>query len=457
MAQNLLSSWQELKTLNSGYMADKTWLKNWFSSQVKHNLQKHTKWYRFNHLNSSSITSLKEEYKRIGECIGDFKRLDYDPSYVADWFNEPEQHEFRRRGTPLAILGAVFGDDGYIQCNDCDKIEHENDSRYCYNDYYVCSDCSDDYVWSDSHDSYVSPDDADDDYDDDDEPEYENIGSYHSSKRVLGHIPSSYDQRKPRVLLGVELEMEAKRDSIDDLDERAEHLLDHMAWADGADGRRYRYCALEQDGSLDYGFEMVSGYTGLDIHRKQLEFFKDRFEGMRSHDTSTCGLHIHICKSDMSIYHAMKMVLFINDTGNSRLVRTLARRDASSYAKFKDKKGDKSWYKDASRARANKADKLRCLNADRYEALNFQNEKTIEFRLFRGTLKYETIMACLEFTYATWFFCRDTSAYDLTSEKFIEFIQKPEQKQDTKFLRAYLTEKGFIQAKVKNDLAVEAV
>lgn len=447
----LLDDWKSVKSVYSHRFHDKEWVHSWFRSQVSDRIQGRRHFYRFQ-WRLGAITELKREYKRVGEKVAQLKSVDADGWRFAEWINEREQHWIRDKISPTNILECAFGESDWIQCNDCNKIESLDESIFCYNDYHICSDCRDDYVYCDERDTYVE---RGDEYEseDEDEPEYRLIGNYHSSKRVLGHIPSSYDNRKPRVLLGLELEMEANRDDVDDLDDRAEVLLDEMEYHKGT-----RYCALEQDGSLDYGFEMVTGYTGLDVHQKQLEFFKNRFEGMRSHDTRTCGLHIHICKSDMSIYHAMKMVLFINDTGNANLIRALARRDASSYAKFKDKKGDTSWVKDANRARANKSDKLRCLNADRYEALNFQNEKTIEFRLFKGTLKYETIMACLEFTYATWFFTRDSSTYDLTAEKFLEFIQKPEQKQDTKFLRAYLTEKGFLKARSpKHDLAVEAV
>ena len=454
MNYNLLAKWLELKNEYPRLLLRENFLKDWVKSQCKDNIQGRT-WSRWGR--DYQFAQKKALFKEIGEKVAEFLADNQNSSGFAEWANS--RSDILHSSVSLTnILEEVFDDSSWVRCEDCEVIEHYDDARYCYNDYYVCSSCADNYVWSEYRETYITEDDYADEEDEEDDPEYENIGSYHSSKRYLGHIPSAYDNRKPRVLLGLELEMEANRSSVGDLDERAEHLLDSIAWATDTKGNRTRYCALEQDGSLDYGFEMVTGYTGLDVHQEQLKFFKNTFEGMRSHDTKTCGLHIHICKSDMSIYHAMKMVLFINDTGNANLVRSLARRDASSYAKFKDKKGDTSWYKDASRARASKTDKLRCLNADRYEALNFQNEKTIEFRLFKGTLKYETIMACLEFTYATWFFCRDTSAYDLTSEKFLEFIQKPQNKGDTKFLRAYLMEKGFIPEKCpRHDLAVEAV
>ena len=129
----------------------------------------------------------------------------------------------------------------------------------------------------------------------------------------------------------------------------------------------------------------------------------------------------------MSLYHASKLVLFINRPDNEKLVYSLARRSSDSYAKIYDKGEDLDWLKGAKRYE-NKRDQLRNLNGDRYEALNFQNSDTIEFRLFKGTLKYRTIMACLEFTYASWFFTKDASLADLSTDKFLEFISLPENK-----------------------------
>jgi hypothetical protein len=222
--------------------------------------------------------------------------------------------------------------------------------------------------------------------------------------------------------------------------DKAEQLLDAIGYAQ-IDGKNYRYAMCEGDGSLEHGFEMVTGYTGLDTHAKQLEFFKSPFRGAKSHDTRTCGLHVHICKSDASLLHCAKMVLFINESANQKLVRAVARRDGASYSKILNKKASYNWLKDGKGLP--KANRIQRLNGDRYEALNFQNEKTIEFRIFKGTLKYESIMASLEFTYATWHFCKDTGTNDLTTEKFLEFICSPENRQHSRFLRQYLKEKNF--------------
>jgi len=379
---------------------------------------------RYQYLNLRNYKGIKRNYQNFGASVGEAIRNE-DISEILELANDSvrvrhDWIDFIDEHFP-SYQGEIF------RCNDCEVIEHRDNSARCYNDYLVCESCRDNYEFDDHQDTWVREEDL---------TENGLIGEYHSSRQRLGHIASSYDDRKPRVLLGLELEIETENDRTN----TAQKLLDGVGEYEGE-----QYALLENDASLDHGFEMVTAYTGLDVHREQLSFFKDDLykplKGAKSHDTSTCGLHVHICKSDMTTLHGAKMILFINDQANERLIKAIARRD-SSYGSIKNKKEDKSWLKESLECRGKKS-QLRRLNRDRYEALNFQNDNTVEFRLFKGSLKYETIMACLEFTYATWFFCREASTKNLTIDFFLKFICANENKKDTKFLRSFLKSKGF--------------
>jgi hypothetical protein len=386
---------------------------------IQNNLEKHRD-HRWGYLRPNFL-DLRKRYKNFGRDMAVFIRDD-DSSSALDLIAETSvNHRFGW----VDFMNTHFGGD-YFECHDCDGIFSDDDAHNAYDDYSVCGSCVDNFRYSNRHGYYVR---------EDDEEEMENIRSYHTSSESLGHIPSKYDKRTPRVLLGLELEMEIKDNYC--RDERAGLLLDGIGEYDN-----YRYALCEEDGSLEHGFEMVTAYTGLDVHAKQLEFFKAGLRGAISHDSDNCGLHVHICKADMSTLHGAKMILFINDQANQKLIKAIARRDDSGYAKFKNKQVDKSWLKSAMGCET-KRSQLRNLNHDRYEALNFKNDKTIEFRLFKGSLVYETIMSCLEFTYATWFFTRESSTKNMTIDGFLKFICANENRGDTKFLRAYLKAKGF--------------
>jgi hypothetical protein len=343
---------------------------------------------------------------------------DYKYRFIRSSFNEV-----------VEVFNSKF-DMYFAICEDCGLIETDNDIHSAYDgDRAVCNACFENYHYHDGTGQYVHDDDEN--YQDDDE-DNSIIGEYHTSSENLGKIPSLFDKRKSQIFLGLELEIEVNEDYS--RQDKAEMILNNIGTHIDDKNNRYTYCLAEDDGSLNYGFEIVSGYTGLDVHEKQLAYFKKPIRGLKSHDTSTCGLHIHIDKRHVSLNHATKMILFMNDSGNQKLIKTIARRSSNRFCKVLNKKADYSWLKSAKRA----SDPLCNLNEDRYECLNFQNDKTIEFRLFKGTLKFESIMSCLEFTYATWFFCKDNGYQDLTIENFIKFICKPQNRSDTKYLRAYL-------------------
>jgi hypothetical protein len=382
------------------------------------------RWWR----SSYRFLDLRRRYKKFGRDMAVFIRDD-DSSSALDLIAECSVNH--RYGW-VDFMNTHFGGD-YFECHDCDGIFGDDEAHNAYDDYSVCGSCVDNFRYSERHGYYVRDDDED--YSDN-----EHIREYHTSSDCLGHIPSKYDKRTPRVLLGLELEMEIRGDYC--RDDRAGVLLEGLGKYRHSNFNFYDYALCENDGSLENGFEMVTAYTGLDVHAKQLEFFKSGLKGAISHDSDNCGLHVHICKADMSTLHGAKMILFINDQANQKLIKAIARRDDSSYAKFKNKQSDKQWLRDAVGCET-KRSQLRNLNHDRYEALNFKNDKTVEFRLFKGSLVYETIMSCLEFTYATWFFTRESSTKNMTIDGFLKFICANENRGDTKYLRAYLKAKGF--------------
>jgi hypothetical protein len=112
----------------------------------------------------------------------------------AEWFNDT-----------FADAPEVF------HCDDCMVLEWDGDGHWAHDgNEHICGVCCDEnYTWSDLQDTYIT----NDEYEEEQENEQEDdsvIGDYHSSKRRLERIPSSFDTRKTRVLMGLELEMEVR-------------------------------------------------------------------------------------------------------------------------------------------------------------------------------------------------------------------------------------------------------
>ena len=150
------------------------------------------------------------------------------------------------------------------------------------------------------------------------------------------------------------------------------------------------YC--KSDGSLNDGFEIVThphsfqALKTLDL--RVLDTL--RRKGFRSWDTSTCGLHVHISRTAFrkngkrDEAHELRFQKLIYDNGVH--VRAIAGR-SSSYARFNDK--------------GKLVPKVKYgQTADRYEAINVQNDHTLEVRVFRGSLKPERVLSAVEFLHS---------------------------------------------------------
>lgn len=150
------------------------------------------------------------------------------------------------------------------------------------------------------------------------------------------------------------------------------------------------YC--KHDGSLSgNGCEVVTHPATLKYHMESdlwqrvnaLAIESD----MRSHDTTTCGLHIHISRkpfSDNSVanYEAKIALAFEKFWGEWV---TFSRRKESSLNQW------------ASRYDVTTIEELNdeMRTASRYHSVNVRNSNTVEIRIFRGTLKVETIKATI--------------------------------------------------------------
>jgi hypothetical protein len=308
------------------------------------------------------------------------------------------------------------------------------------------------------------------------------IGSYHSSKEKCGALPNLDGTAFSGLTLGMELEMEiSPRADASNMGREAiarklvKRIKDARpaAWDKNDPG----YAFLENDGSISHGFEMVTSWGSLDVHREMVlkVFGPDNhdsdahpFEGLlRSNDAEcSCGLHVHLAKPE-SISHAAKMQAFYHDPANRKLIRAIARRYAVHYAKVVDGMNKDNVKKHAvntmkqqsvnlrhfnTKGNYSRGDKQRIVSraisrlsgGDRYQQVNYCNSATVEIRVFKGSMLPTTIIACLEFSQAVWMFCRDAKATDLTIAKFMEYVNAPSNRQETRFLRAYLAQRGFI-------------
>ena len=167
------------------------------------------------------------------------------------------------------------------------------------------------------------------------------------------------------------------------------------------------FCRVESDGSLDNGFEIVSAPMTLAAHKATdwTGLFAKLVEmGARAHDTDTCGLHVHVSRAALGNDDEAKRLciakIFELVERFQQHLSCFARRDitASQWCQPTEYGHSTS---DGSRALRRKAATVQdrqgfdVHDGRRYRAVNLQNPSTIEFRLFKGTLKPDTFYATI--------------------------------------------------------------
>ena len=187
---------------------------------------------------------------------------------------------------------------------------------------------------------------------------------------------------------GVELEI----DGAGEDDTSAQKV---MEIANG-NGLENLYC--KHDGSLDDGFELVTHPMTLEYHRNEMPWEKVLQEAIRlgyvSHQTTTCGLHVHVNRDAFGASEAeqdavIARILYFFEKNWEELLK-FSRRTPRQLEHWAARYG----YKDQPKELLDHA-KKGC-HGGRYTSVNLTNADTIEFRIFRGTLKYNTLIATLQ-------------------------------------------------------------
>ena len=166
---------------------------------------------------------------------------------------------------------------------------------------------------------------------------------------------------------------------------------------------------IKTDGSLDEGLELVTHPMTLEYHLNEMPWAevlrKAQSMGYLSHAAGTCGLHVHIsrlafgCTYEQQEAAIARLLYFVEKFWNS------------------------------------------C--AGRYTAVNLTNADTVEIRMFRGTLKLNTLKATLQMVnhlVEVAVSMSDTAVQELSWFDFLDDINEPELIQYLKERRLYVNE-----------------
>lgn len=276
-------------------------------------------------------------------------------------------------------------------CSDCGERFYIDEDRgdewcflcpSCYDDHWThCERCGNLVRMSDTRSpdwgEYEDRDLCDDCYERERENREKVIRDYY-------YKPDPIFYGTGKLFMGVELEVDGAGEDHEYADKvRSVFNADH------------ELAYFKHDGSLEDGFEIVTHPMTLEYHRENAPWEDVVAEckrlGYTSHNAGTCGLHVHVSRDAFGPDYVAQdnniaRVLYFFEKNWDELLK-FSRRTQHQLDQWASRYGYEHNPKDI-------LDKAK--DSSRYSAINLQNSSTIEFRMFRGTLKYNTIIATLE-------------------------------------------------------------
>lgn len=337
---------------------------------------------------------------------------------------------------------AIHVFDEKILCNDCfhrltvvcdccsDRIwssEAEGDShltlcRYCYdNQFTTCESCG----------TLIRTDEAH--YSDSDYPYCDSCYREYKDRSIkeYNYKPSPIFYGEGNFFMGVELEI----DEGGEVERYAEEIQD-IANAKN----EHLYC--KHDGSLNDGFELVSHPMTLEYHLNEMPWrdilHKAIDLGYSSHNSGSCGLHIHCNRSAFSAdYDDQEVIIgrivYFVEKHWQELVK-FSRRTSRTLNRWAAR------YATISATTKETYEKAKNKYMGRYVAVNLENEHTIEFRMFRGTLRYQTFIAALQLVEEICKTAVKLSDQELEAMSWCDFVSGIDRKENAELI-GYLKSK----------------
>lgn len=247
----------------------------------------------------------------------------------------------------------------YTSCNRCGRAIKRGEETLDRNGYCLCADCNKRH-WVLPYHSYY--------------PEVEFYGENKGNS-----VP----------YMGFELEVDCGGEKDGNVSKIMPLLNNEKS------GKVFAYCS--HDGSLQNGFEIITQPATMQYHASISDVYNRAIQklkamGYASHETTTCGFHVHFNRDFFgdNQTECIKRLIFMTEKFWDELC-VFARRPERRLTHYAKKVSDSMEIKEYME-KANRSGR----HEYHYFAVNIANENTIEFRMFRGTLNLNTIMATLQ-------------------------------------------------------------
>ncbi len=254
--------------------------------------------------------------------------------------------------------------------------------------------------------------------------------------------PTFYEDLSDRRFFGVELEVDAGGYSnivAKEIHNIANTFCDRKIYIKG-------------DSSVPDGFEIVSHPMTLRYHMNIMKW-EEIMEhlinsGYVSHSSHTCGLHCHVNRTSLGSTleeqeSTIANILYFVENNWDKML-SFSRRTEKQMSKWAARYG----------ILTNPMDTLDYVNASnpcRYKCINLLNDDTVEFRMFNGTLRYNTFIATLQMVNEICNVAVSLSDKEMMNLSWSDFISRIGRNKN-KELFTYLKEKGLLPNVQSNNI-----
>jgi hypothetical protein len=145
-----------------------------------------------------------------------------------------------------------------------------------------------------------------------------------------------------------------------------------------------KFSILKYDGSLTKGVEIATAPCSYEVHLQQWKPFYKKFNSLPFQICNSCGMHVHVSRKRLTENAVNNIRSFIKNSNHRKAIEFLAGRSQSGYCVY-------TFHED---------------EVSHYDAVNIENDHTIEFRLFRAPETYEQFVRNLQFVKAVVDFSR---------------------------------------------------
>lgn len=277
--------------------------------------------------------------------------------------------------------------DSLVRCNRCGNCSFKSDVLGTRDGRYLCKECS----------------------------KYHFITPYHRYYPKIDFFGNNKNNEVP--YLGMELEVDFGGESDTNAGEIVKILNKNNIFA---------YCS--HDGSLNDGFEIITQPATMEYHNSIKHVYSavmNKLKEMKysSHNTSTCGMHVHFNRSffGMDDTRSLSKFIFITEKFWNELVvysrrpefrmeryaKKIAPMPITEYINMGNKRGNHDFH---------------------YYSVNITNNDTIELRTFKGTLNVNTILATLQLVNNMVIVAKNKSLSEIQNMRFEDFLTTKYQK-----------------------------